>query len=147
MGPPGRSGGSSWFPDSSDFVILGPVNPGATPTTSTPSFADTYRIDPPTAGSVAAGIATAILLQVGAAFALAVSLAIVFMAAFANFGHDIHSPEPTWWVVFAIPFALAALITWVGSGLAASKMMRSDLGWLTLVGLPTLILLRFSIGL
>ena len=95
----------------------------------------------PSPGSVIAGIAAAIAMQVMAAAAAFASMAIVLMAAFANFGSYGAEQESTWWVIFAVPLAVGAIAAYVMSGFAASKVMGTGLGWLMLLTGPAMLLL------
>lgn len=116
------------------------------PTTPGRPTCGVHRIAPPTTGSVLAGLAVAFVVQIGAAVVAAVSLVIVIAAAFANFGNYSDDQESTWWVIFAVPFAILAAVTYVVSGFAAARTMRTNLGWLTLLIPPTLIVLRIAIA-
>lgn len=110
------------------------ITPGGTPT------------DVPTTGRVLAGFAAAVTLQIGAALAATFALFIVVAAAFANFGNYGAEQESTWWVVFALPIAVLALAIYVLSGFTASRVMRTGLGWLTLLAAPALIVLGAAMG-
>jgi hypothetical protein len=100
----------------------------------------------PTTSTVVAGIAVAIALQVLAAGAAIGSMVIVLAAAFANYGSYGAEQESTWWVIFAVPLAIAAVVTYVMSGFAASQVMRTGLGWLTLLTAPSLLVLLTAIS-
>ncbi len=84
-----------------------------------------------------AGIGVAISLQLLAAAAAFASFIVVIAAAFANYGSYGAEQESPWWVIFAVPFAIAASAGYVMSGFAASKVMRTGLGWLTLLMTPS----------
>ncbi len=100
----------------------------------------------PTPGSVFGGLAVAFAIQMAAAAAAIGSMIVVLAAAFANFGSYGADQESTWWVIFAVPLAIAALAAYVLSGLAAAKVMRTGLGWLTLLTGPAVLLLLSAIG-
>lgn len=87
------------------------------------------------------GLALAIVLQIGAAISAAAVVVILFLAAFANFGNRPDETVSTWWAIFAIPLAIAALAIYVLSGFAASRTMRTPLGWLVLLIAPAAILI------
>ena len=110
-----------------------------TPTTPNPPNAPGTPAEP-TAGSVIAGIGVALLLQVAAIVAAVAAAAVVLVAAFANYGSTGPDQASTWWVIFAVPLAMASLIAYVGSGFAAANVMRTGLGWLTLLLTPVLLL-------
>lgn len=118
----------------------------STPTTPGRPAGGVHRTAPPTTGSVLAGLAVAFVVQIGAAVGAAMSLVIVIAAAFANFGNYGDDQESTWWVIFAVPFAILAAVTYVLSGFAAARMMRTSLGWLTLLIPPVLIVFRVAIA-
>lgn len=115
--------------------------PGAPP--STPGGT---QPDGPNAGRVLAGFAAAITLQIGAALAAMFSLFIVVAAVFANFGNYGPEQESTWWVIFAVPMATLALAIYVLSGFTASRVMRTGLGWLTLLATPAMIVFGAATG-
>ncbi len=52
----------------------------------------------------------AISLQVLAAGAAIGSMIVVLAAAFANYGSYGAEQESTWWVIFAVPLAIAAVV-------------------------------------
>ncbi len=117
--------------------------------THTPNPAPTHQPDPtspPTPASVFGGLAVALAMQVLAAAAAIGSIMVVLIAAFANYGSYGADQGSPWWVIFAVPLALAAVVAYVMSGFAASKVMRTGLGWLTLLTGPALLALFAAIS-
>jgi hypothetical protein len=95
---------------------------------------------------VLAGIAVAISLQVLAAGAAIGSMVVVLAAAFATLGSYDGEQESTWWVIFAVPLAITAVVTYVLSGFAASRVMRTGLGWLTMLVAPGVLVLLIAVA-